>query len=148
MKLLLDTSVLSAYFDERQPERMALTKEFWKNIKNYDVFISEITIQEINLITDKKIKSDFLKLIQFFKILKISLEVKSLTQNYIAAGIIPQNYINDAIQIATASANKIDVLVSWNFRHMVNRKVETKINAINVLRGYPQIDIAAPGELL
>lgn len=50
---------------------MALTKEFWKNIKNYDVFLSKITIQEINLITDKKLKADILKLVQFFKVLKI-----------------------------------------------------------------------------
>lgn len=52
LKVLLDTSVISAYFDERQPERMALTRDFWKNIKNYQVYISKITHEEVSCITD------------------------------------------------------------------------------------------------
>lgn len=72
MKILLDTSVISAYFDERQSERMALTKDFWKIIKRHQIFVSEITIQEINLITDGDLKSNFLKLIKSFKILRAS----------------------------------------------------------------------------
>jgi len=148
MELLLDTSVISAYFDERQPERMSLTKDFWKNIENYQVYISEVTIQEINFITNKKLKSKFLKLIKSFKMLKVSPEIKMLAEAYLEANIIPKDYINDALQIATASVNKIDLLLSWNFRHMVNKKVETKVNAINVLNNYPKIDLAAPGELL
>lgn len=148
MKLLLDTSVISAYFDERQSERMGLTRDFWKNIKSHRIFISEITLQEINLITDKELKSNFLKLVKSFKVLRLSPEIKILARAYLEAKIIPQNYINDAIQIATASVNKMDILLSWNFRHMVNLKVETKINAINIILNCPKIDIATPGELL
>ena len=148
MKILLDTSVISAYFDERQPERMALTRDFWKNIKNYQVFVSEITLQEIDQITDKELKSNFLKLIKSSKVLKISPEVLLLAQNYVAAKIIPKNYIHDALQIAVTTVNKIDLLLSWNFRHMVNLKIKTKVNAINILYNYPEIEIATPGELL
>jgi len=127
---------------------MSLTKDFWKNIKNYQVYISEITIEEINLIANKKLKFNFLKLIKSLKILKISSEIKMLAEAYLEANIIPREYINDALQIATASVNKLDLLLSWNFRHMVNKRVETKVNAINVLYNFPKIDIAAPGELL
>lgn len=148
LKILLDTSVISAYFDERQPERMFLTRDFWKSIEDYQVYISEITLKEIGYITDKKLKANFLRVIKSFKTIKISNEVKKLAEIYISRGVIPKSYINDALQIATATTNNMDSILSWNFRHMVNRKVESQINAINIFYKYPTIDIATPAELL
>jgi len=97
MKILLDTSVIAAYLDARQPERMALTQEFWKVLKNHQVFISEITIAEINRIEERSIKKNYLKLIQSFKPLKTTDEIKYLAQRYLKAQIIPKKYINDAL---------------------------------------------------
>jgi hypothetical protein len=45
--IYLDTTVVSALFDERTPERIAQTKQFWKHINDYNVFISELVIDEI-----------------------------------------------------------------------------------------------------
>jgi len=148
MKILLDTSVIGAYYDGRQPERMALTQEFWKVLKNFQVFISEITIEEINQIANKNLKKNYLKLIKSFKILKITDNIKSLAQLYLEAKIIPKEYINDALLIASTSVHNLDILVSWNFKHMVNLRVKTKINAINTLYNFPTINIVTPGELL
>jgi len=47
-KIYFDTSVISAYYDDRQPERMKLTQNFWKQISNYEVFVSSIVITEID----------------------------------------------------------------------------------------------------
>lgn len=148
LKILLDTSVISAYFDERQPERMALTRDFWKNIKDYQVYISTITREEIGYITDEEIKTEFLKIITPLEIIEVSNEVKELAEIYVSEGIIPKSFINDALQIAVATVNNMDTILSWNFRHMVNRKVESQINTINILYKYPTINIATPAELL
>lgn len=148
MKILLDTSVVGAYYDNRQPERMALTKEFWKVLKNFQVYISEITIEEINQITNKILKKKYLKLIKPFKALRVINEIKSLAQVYLDVKIIPKEYINDALLIATTSVYNLDILVSWNFKHMVNLRVKTKVNAINTLYNFPTINIVSPGELL
>ena len=47
MRIYLDTSVLSALFDERNPERKSLTEAFFKEIESFETYISEITIAEI-----------------------------------------------------------------------------------------------------
>ena len=64
------------------------------------------------------------------------------------AEIVPPEYVNDALLIATAAVGNLELLVSWNFKHMVNLKVVSKVNAINALSNYPSIDIVSPKELL
>ncbi len=54
MKMYLDTSVISALFDDRNPERQALTEEFFSRIDIYDVYISELTIAEIESTPDQE----------------------------------------------------------------------------------------------
>jgi len=47
-----------------------------------------------------------------------------------------------------ATINKIDVLVSWNFKHIVNLKRIRGYNAINILNGYPTIEIRSPKDII
>jgi predicted nucleic acid-binding protein len=57
MRIYLDTSVISALFDERNPERKSLTKAFFKEIGNFETFISEITVVEIERTLDMQLRS-------------------------------------------------------------------------------------------
>jgi predicted nucleic acid-binding protein len=52
LKIYLDTSIVSAYFDERNPERCELTQSFFAILDMYDIFISDITLDEINQTPD------------------------------------------------------------------------------------------------
>ncbi len=56
LKDYLDISVISALFDERNPKRKSLTESFFKEIENFEIFISNITIAEIEKAPDKQIK--------------------------------------------------------------------------------------------
>lgn len=47
-KIYLDTSVISVYGDSRIPQRQAQTQEFWKTLKDFKIYISEVTVNEIN----------------------------------------------------------------------------------------------------
>jgi predicted nucleic acid-binding protein len=148
MRIVLDTSVISAYYDKRQPERRKLTQEFLNSLGRYNVAISIITREELEQITDQDVREQCLELIRAFQILPITEPIKLLAQLYLKAQIVPVEYANDALLIATATTNNSEYLVSWNFKHMVNLKVMSKVNAINALSNFSSIDIVSPGELL
>jgi hypothetical protein len=65
----------------------------------------------------------------------------------VVAGAIPADAENDARHIAVAALNDIRVVVSWNFRHMVNIERKRKINSVNVREGLSLIDIVSPWEV-
>jgi hypothetical protein len=69
--LYLDTSVISAYYDARAKERRDATINFWQNVAhNYKVFISEITVSELEDTKDETLKINFRKLITDIKVLR------------------------------------------------------------------------------
>ena len=75
-------------------------------------------------------------------------EVLDLSNKYIEAGAISANYSEDSYHIAIAVINDIDILLSWNFRHMVQRKTKDIVNMINTLNRLNHIEIITPAELL
>ena len=82
-----------------------------------------------------------------YELLSAPAEVEELAQAYIDAGIVGPSCRADAIHVATATVTRTDVIVSWNFRHIVNYDRIHKYNAINALNGYPGIDIHSPLEM-
>lgn len=145
--LYLDTSVISAYYDDREPEKQEQTKEFWKKLAEYQTFTSEIAVREIRENKDLKRKEKLLRLIEEFEILGLNTAAKKLADEYVRENIIPEKYRDDALHLAIASVNGLDILVSWNFEHLVNRKTRLQTNLVNSLQGYKTIDILAPLEL-
>lgn len=82
--LYLDTSVISAYFDERAMERQEATVRFWEDaLPRYKVFISEITVNELENTKDERLKKKFRRLIKDFYVLKINSEIRFLANSYI-----------------------------------------------------------------
>ena len=74
--------------------------------------------------------------------------MQELAKEYIAQGIIPKRYENDALHIAVAAVHDLDVIISWNFEHIVKMKTKRQVNAINTLLGYKGIDIYTPREVV
>ena len=71
-------------------------------------------------------------------------EIKILSEEYILRRIIPVKHIENAVHIAVVTVNSIDILVSWNFEHIVKLKTKREVNAMNVLLGYNPIEIVEP----
>ena len=146
--IYLDTSVPSAYYDNRAKERKEATFNFWKDIlPNYKVFISEITLEELRSTKNVVLRNHFLKLVSHFKILNMNNRTEELANAYIKNDIIPEKYIYDAYHAAIATCHNINYLVSWNFDHLVKAKTRRLINSVNILEGYGPIEIIAPPEL-
>lgn len=89
-----------------------------------------------------KIPMDCLVILDFTK------EAQELAENYLNEKILGKASFNDAYHIAIATVNRIDVLVSWNFRHIVNLDKIRLFNSINMKLGYPAIEIRSPKELI
>lgn len=144
----LDTSIPSAYYDTRVEERLKATRKFWNEIlPKYEVFISDITLDELKNTKDKNLKKDLQHLIKPFKIIKSNKEIENLADEYMKNDIIPEKYFVDALHIAITSFYSINYLVSWNFEHIVKVKTRRIVKLINALTGYREIEIISPREL-
>lgn len=146
MKLYLDTSIPSAYFDYSKPVRQLITQKWFENDASlYELYISVITIEEIELLKNinKKNKIKDLILNYNVKVLKISSEAIELANKYINAGAVPKSEPEDAYHIAIATVNNIETLASWNFKHIVSINPIRKIHEVNRKFNYPLIEIGS-----
>ena len=75
-------------------------------------------------------------------------EVRVLAEAYVRAGVLTVNRRYDALHVAAASVAGADLIVSWNFEHMVNYNRIRKFNAVNLLNGYKAVDIRTPKEVV
>lgn len=148
MKIYLDTSVISALFDDRNPERKALTEEFFSKIIIYGTCVSELTVAEIERTPDQSLRKKMTQAIQDFSALEINESVEELAKEYIKYGAVPESYSEDAYHIAVAVLNEMDYLLSWNFRHIVRRRTKDVVRMVNTLRNLKPVEIITPGELL
>lgn len=151
LKIYLDTSILNFMYAEDVPDKMMITKKFFKEIKikTFHSFISEVVVDEINKTPEPK-KTKLSNLIKKFNLGILSLDPRCerLAEEYLRYKLIPSRYRNDAIHIAIATVNEVDVLVSWNLEHMVKLKTVRGVNLINKKLGYKQIDIRTPEEVI
>jgi predicted nucleic acid-binding protein len=142
----LDTTIISALFDKRTPERMFQTQKFWDQIDGYNVFISELGIDEIKG-ASQPLQGEMLKKVSNFTSLLITDDVQYLAHEYITNGVFPEKYSADAFHVALASVNQIGILLSWNFTHLVKLRTRRMVSLINAIHHYNPVEIIIPPEL-
>jgi hypothetical protein len=74
-------------------------------------------------------------------------EMRALAHRYVDGGVFPAGMYSDALHVAAAVLTGQDVLLSWNFKHLVNRRRRAQVNEINTLASLPTVEIVAPPEL-
>jgi predicted nucleic acid-binding protein len=145
--IYLDTSVISAFDDPRTPDRSALTREFWLRISEFEASVSDVTIREITDTPDIERRTRMLGFVQGMKIHPVTPDADELARRYLAAGIFPRSVPDDALHVAIAVLTRQDILVSWNFKHLVNQRRRAAIDALNLSIGLPTIAILPAPEL-
>ena len=78
LKIYLDTSVFSAFYDNRVKVRQEQTKRFWLNLEDYDKYISEIVLDELGAVTDDELRKKLMELTKDFETLRIHPEAEAL----------------------------------------------------------------------
>jgi len=148
VKVYLDTSVISALFDERNPERKSLTENFFNQVEDFEPYVSEMTIVEIERTPDKELGNKMKEAVMRFSVLSLTDDVEWLAMEYIRYGAVPDSCPEDAYHIAVTVINEIDFLLSWNFKHLVRRRTRDIVKMVNTISGVRQIEIMTPIEIL
>ncbi len=145
-RIYIDTSVIGGCCDpEFQEYSRGLLSDFQAG--TFLLFISELTDAEIQDAPNevKDIYSEFRGCSD--SILELSSEAFELADAYLAHKILSQNFRNDALHIAISTVAGADLLVSWNFKHIVHFEKIQKFNAVNIEMGYKPILIYSPREV-
>ncbi len=148
IKVYLDTSVISALFDETNPERKSLTEAFFKEVENFEVYISEVVDVEIERTLDIGLRNKMKEVSSKYSMLTLTDDVEWLANEYIRYEAIPRGYPEDVYHIAIVVINEIDFLLSWNFKHIVRRKTKEVVRMVNTIHRLKQVEIMTPAELL
>ena len=147
LSIYLDTSVISNLIAEDAPKLMEYSLMLWDEIRKgtYNVFISDLVIAEIDACPEPKRSGLARHLNEIdYTDASVSEEAIELAKQYIAVGIIPIKYEDDATHIALATILNCNAIISWNFAHMVKLKTIIGVNGINLGLGYREIEIVSP----
>ena len=144
----IDTSVISALLDQDNPEWRVLTESFFDAAHNFDMFISETTLAEIERTSDEALRIKMREVASPFPVLPLTDEGRGLADEYVRHGAVPASHIEDAYHVATAVLHEMDYLLSWNFRHIVRRRTREVVKMVNALEGFGQVQIMTPPELV
>lgn len=146
-RIYIDTSIAGGYFDEefKKPTRLLFDR-----LKQREIQFIISDLLELELLRAPAHVRDLL--LQFpsesFDRVEITGEGMKLAEEYVAANVVGRTSIEDCRHIALASVQKADVLVSWNFKHIVNLDRIHGYNSVNLKLGYAEIEIRSPKELV
>jgi predicted nucleic acid-binding protein len=146
-RIYIDTSVVGGYFDEefREPTR----KLFKRLIKGEIIFVvSELLDLELSFAPQivKQLLHHYP--LENFERVKLNKEAIELADTYIAEKVVGKTSLVDCRHIALATVHKIDVLASWNFRHIVNLEKINGYNSVNLRYAYKTLEIRSPNDLI
>ena len=139
LKIYLDTSVISHLDQNDVPEKMEQTKKVWNILKTgkYEVIISDLVLAEMNECKEpkKSILQEYLAQINYERI-HINKETEEISNEIIEEGILNQKSFDDCLHIASAILSDCNIIVSWNFKHMVNVDTINGIRKITFAKRY------------
>ncbi|OGU12369.1 MAG: hypothetical protein A2X63_13600 [Ignavibacteria bacterium GWA2_35_8] len=110
--------------------------------------VSKLTIDELQK-ARKEVKEKITSIPnEFIEYILVPAESAELAEKYLDFQIVTKKSADDALHIAIATISNVNVLVSWNFKHVVNLEKISKYNLINIINGYKSIEIRTPREVL
>jgi hypothetical protein len=144
--IYVDTSVIGGCFDPEFKEwSLAILKDF--QMGTYKILISELTEAEISD-APGDVQTIYLEFRKYAgKILELEKEAIDLAEAYLKHRILSLNFRNDARHIALATVAGADLLISWNFKHIVHYEKIQRFNAVNIELGYKPVSIYSPREV-
>jgi hypothetical protein len=145
LKVYVENSVVGGYFDDEFKEH---TQKLFDHFRNgiYKPVISSHVIAELENGAPEKVKEN-LKTINYEEYI-VNEEMIKLAEKYMEENIVSENYYSDALHIAVATVIGVDVLVSWNFKHIVNLDKIKLFNSVNLKEGYNILEIRTPREVV
>jgi predicted nucleic acid-binding protein len=146
-KVYIDTSVIGGCFDAEFEEWSNRLFDDFKSGKRIAV-ISDITLDELSD-APANVQENFRKIPEDnLEIIISDNESRKLADLYVLEGAVTKKFYEDALHIAISTINQVNVLASWNFKHIVNLDRIRLYNAVNLKNGYSILEIRNPREIL
>jgi predicted nucleic acid-binding protein len=146
-RIYIDTSVVGGYYDEEFKE--ATIQLFERLDKNEVIFVVS-DLLDLELINAPQLVREHLLKYSADKFQRVELtnEAVILADTYIDEKVVGSTSLEDCRHIALATIHKVDVLASWNFKHIVNLERIKGYNSVNVRLGYSMLEIRSPKDLV
>lgn len=146
-RIYVDTSVVGGCLDQEFEVHSTLLFNRFRGESDILV-LSDLTLAELQAAPDRvrgvleTVPTHVIEQVVFNE------DASDLAEHYIASGIIGAANLADAQHIATATVSRVNVLVSWNFKHIVNLERIRGYNSVNLRLGHPLLEIRTPQEIL
>lgn len=147
MRVYIDTSVLGGCFDT---EFRDASQQFVQSVRDGRILplISEILLRELRE-APAEVQGLLSVILQGdVERLEVTTDAVELHEAYLRTSVVSTRYADDALHVAVATVARADVLVSWNFRHMVNPIRIRAFNGVNTAQGYGPIIIMTPTDIV
>ena len=145
-RVYVDSCAIGGLFNQYAEQ----TKPFWRAVRNGEIKIIVSDVLEGEVRPAPQVVRDFFDSLPESQIERVAStdESNALAEQYMAENIVGPTSLADCKHIALATLANAGIIVSWNFGHMVNKSRIDGYNAVNLLQGYPQIDIRTPYEVI
>jgi len=153
-RIYLDTSVPNFVFADDAPDFRGATIEFFQHhADDNDLFVSVVVLQEIAQCSDAAHGRQLRRVLVDHGVQLLpedgTGEVRELAEAFLSAGAVPATKNADALHLAYATYYEMDILLSWNFRHLANVRREAKVEAVKGALGYRHpLRLVSPLEVL
>lgn len=146
-RIYIDTSVVGGFFDEEFKEA---TIKLFDRLDNNEIFFVVSDLLDLELLNAPQQVRELLHNYPSDKFQRVELteEAIKLADTYISEKVVGKTSLEDCRHIALATINKVDVLASWNFKHIVNLDRIKGYNSVNMRNGYSIIEIRSPKDLV
>ncbi len=146
-RIYINTSVVGGFFDDEFKETTIML--FDRLDKNEVIFVVS-DLLDLKLINAPQYVKELLLKYSADKFQRVELteEAINLANTYIEEKVVGKTSLEDCRHIAIATIFKVDVLASWNFKHIVNLERIKGYNSVNLRLGYSMIEIRSPKDLV
>ena len=146
-RIYLDTSVFGGFFDDEFKE---FTKPLFDRINRgeFTIIFSTMLEEELELAPEKVRKLVLGIDNDNTEFVTETDNAVELATEYVSEKVVGQTSYSDCLHIALATINQADLLISWNFKHIVNIQRIRGYNSINIKNGYKQLEIRSPRDLM
>jgi len=146
-RIYIDTSIVGGYFDEEFKEA---TNMLFQRLEKREVKFVVSDLLDLELLNAPSHVKELLFHFSpdFFERVELTDETLQLADTYIEEKVVGKTSIEDCRHIALATIYKVDVLASWNFKHIVNLDRIKGYNSVNLRLGYTMIEIRSPKDLV
>jgi hypothetical protein len=133
--------------DLLQAARQQLTRDWWELQRGkHELFTSQIVLDEVAA-GDREMAAHRLELLAGLSVLELIPDAEALADGILRSGLLPASADADAAHIALASVHQLEMLLTWNCRHIANPAIRRRLRELVRAQGHELPEICTPEEL-